>query len=225
MAGDGVAARYGGRVGPWVGAFLLLHVIVVCAVKTSKGISEEVLWISHVSLALAALGLIGRSSFLVALALISVLVPHTIWLVDCVVGFGLGQFPLGISRYLLQADLWDWIATAHHFYLVPVLGYFVIRGRQFPVAAIPTAMVLYVVLTICCRLMLSRSSNVNSSYAVIPLVDHPAVYWVNGLPMPAFLVFLNTWVSLTMVLPAGILLRRLINSRMHGRCVEISRDP
>ena len=66
----GVAVRYGERLGPWVGVLLFLHVIAVCVVKVAKGINAEVLWISHVSLALAAVGLMTRSSFLVALSVI-----------------------------------------------------------------------------------------------------------------------------------------------------------
>ena len=117
----------GGRGGPWIGALVSLHFAIVCGIKLQKGIGGDVCWMSHLSLAFTGAGLILRSPPLLSAALIGVLVPHSVWLLDCFGWILFGSFPLGVTAYLESADARTWIATAHHFYLIPLLLFVVLR--------------------------------------------------------------------------------------------------
>jgi len=138
-AGAGSAGGpVGGRVGRWIGAVLLVHFAAVCAVKVAKGRPEEILWMSHVGLLLAGLGLVGRSALLVCTALLCILLLHALWVFDCVSWWIGGSFPLGITGYLEEADTWVWLGTAHHFYLAPLLVVLVLVRRSMPRHSLPS---------------------------------------------------------------------------------------
>jgi len=138
-AGTGSAnGAIGGRFGRWIGAALLVHFAVVCAVKAAKGCPEEILWMSHVGLLLAGLGLVGRSTLLVCTALLCILLLHGLWVFDCVAWWMGGSFPLSITSYLEEADAWVWLGTAHHFYLAPLLVVLVLVRRSMPRHSFPS---------------------------------------------------------------------------------------
>ena len=127
----------GGRHGRWIGLFLILNYLLICAVKIDKGAPAEVWWMSHVGLLLAGLGLVLNRALLVAAALISILVLHALWLVDCICWWTIGTFPLAITNYLAHANAKDWIATSDHFYFAPLLIVVLAKHRSFSVEAAP----------------------------------------------------------------------------------------
>jgi len=69
---------------PAAGAMLLRHLSLVCAVKVATDRHEQMWWMSHVALALAGMGLVLRSHIMVGLSLTCTLLPHAVWLADCV---------------------------------------------------------------------------------------------------------------------------------------------
>lgn len=193
---------------PRLGALVSLHFLLVCAIKMQKGIGEDVCWLSHVALALTGAGLLTGSARFLSAALIGVLIPHSVWLFDCLGGLLFGRFPLGITAYLDGADAWTWVATAHHFYLIPVLSIVLARSRCFSSEGLPLVLALFAVLSLASRFVLAEARNVNSAFAMVPSVDLPIVHWVNDLSTLPFLVFLNAWMGLVMMWPATLLLKR-----------------
>lgn len=208
MPTESSSACIGGRSAPWIGALVSLHFAIVCGIKLQQGIRADVCWMSHVSLAFTGAGLILRSRSLLSVALIGVLIPHAIWLLDCFGWVLLGSFPLGITGYLEDADARTWIATAHHFYLIPLLLFVVVRWRVFVPGAFPWVVLLFAVVSVYSRFVLPEARNVNSVFVLLPSVDLALVRRLNALPTVPFLVFLNLWVSLVMLWPTVRLMRR-----------------
>lgn len=203
-AGNGAI---GGRFGRWIGVALLLHFAVVCAIKFYSGQSEEVWWMSHIGLLLAGVGLVARSALLVETALIAILIPHGLWLFDCLTWMVFGTFPIGVTHYLVEANVWTWIATAHHFYLVPLLVLIVLRHGVCQVVALTAAIAVYLFLTVISRAALSPANNVNWAYGVRTGLDHPLVDAINRVGGSAYLLGLNAFVVLTMFVPTALLIR------------------
>lgn len=196
---------------PWIarvlGGALLGHYIFVVGLKLSRGRPEDLLWMSHVALLLAALGLLTRRPRLLSTALTCVLLLHTMWLVDAAVGLTAGLFPLGIATYLADADALTWIGTLHHFYLVPLLIVLVVRCRCFEPAVLAAASALFAVLSILSRCLTPPSVNVNSAFG-LPRWDLPVFDLVSGLPAVPYLLALNAIVTGVFFFPAAALLLR-----------------
>ncbi len=194
----------------WLGGWLLIHFALICLIKSGQGLGADVWWLSHVALALGGAGLLLRSPGLVSAALIAVLLPHSIWLLDWTGGFLLGRFPLGVTAYLQGASAATWLATVHHFYLMPLLVTFALREQVFVARAYPFIWGLFGLLSLVGRFGLPPARNVNAAFAMVPSVDLPVVHWANGLSTWPFLLFLNAWMGLVMMLPAVCLFRRLV---------------
>jgi len=203
----------GGSRSAWIGGAVLIHFFLVCAIKLYQGIGADVCWMSHVALALTAAGLLAPSPLYVSAALVAVLIPHSFWLFDWAGGFLFGAFPLGITRYLEGADLATWAGTAHHFYLIPLLVGVTLRTRTFAREAFPFLLILFASLSIVSRFGLPEGRNVNSAFALIPMVDWRAVHTINALPTLPFLLFLNVWMGLVMMLPTHLAFSRLFPAR------------
>ncbi|GMU22956.1 MAG: hypothetical protein AMXMBFR13_30400 [Phycisphaerae bacterium] len=197
----------GGRLHMWIGAALLCHFAGLCTIKLAFGITHEIWWMSHLALLLGGAGLLLRSVPVVATALTAILMPHIIWLVDCVGWLASGEFPLGMTCYLANANIWTWIGTMHHFYLGPLLAWAVLRHGQYPARALANAVIIYLYLVIGCRALLSPAANVNFSYGLPGQFDWPAVHWVNRLPGAVYLLVVTAFMSLAMFLPTALTLR------------------
>jgi len=177
----------------------------------------EVLWLCHVSLLLAGLGLVTQSARLVATAFTAIAVPHAFWLVDSLSGLVLGWFPLGATTYILTTDTWTRIATAHHFYLAPLLFVIVWRHGLFSEAALPGASVLFLLLSVASRVAGSPALNVNYAFFAVPAASHPFVAWLNGLGPISYLLVLNTVVTGAMFAPVCMLLSRCFRRTGRGQ--------
>ncbi len=202
----------------WLGGALLGHFAFVCIVKFSGGKGAELLWISHVGLLLTGLGLILSSRLLWTTALTLVVVPHTLWIVDCVVGLATGDFPLDLTNYVTQAGPLEWLGTAHHFYLLPLLLALFLRDRVWPVEAWPLSIAVFLGLTVVSRGLTPPTDNVNWAFGVCPEWDTPAVSAINRLGGSVHLLLLNAFVAGMILTPTAWGLSRLAaRSRGGGR--------
>ena len=205
----------GGRWSRWIGLFLLADFLMVCTVKVEQDIAGDIWWMSHVCLLGAAMGFLRRSILLICTALICVFVPHLLWLVDCVVWLSTGRFLLGVTDYLDGAEPGVWVATAHHFYLVPLLLITVLCRRRCPRASFPAAVALFLSLSLVSRGFMAPANNVNFAFRVDTGLDWVLLGWVNRLPGPAYLLVLNAFVSAGFFLPIYLGLRYLCMKRNH----------
>lgn len=202
-------------MGRWIGAVMLLHFAVVFGVKVAFDISGEILWMSHVSLLLAGLGLLLQTPLLVTTALTTSFVLHSFWLIDALWWMAFGTFPMGITTYLETAGLWTWVATSHHFYLVPLLLIIVARLRKFPPETLLASVAVFLILTILSR-FLDPARNINYAFGVKTTLDSAFLNWANRLPGGIYLPGLNAFVSALMFVPVTMLMRAWINrSRPH----------
>ena len=171
------------------------------------------MWMSHVALLMAGIGLLSGRRVLTSGALVAVVVPHTVWLIDAA-GVLLGRgSPMGITRYLEGAELGVWLGTLHHFYLLPLLLIITLRWRLWHRGALLMAVSVGVLMTFLSRVLLSPESNVNYAYNMLGAVDHPLIRAMNGLPAPLYLLALFVVVCGFMYLPTAILLGAWCKSR------------
>lgn len=197
----------------WIGAAFLLQFVVVCAIKAHKELAWEILWMSHASLLLAAIGLLTRSMVLVGTAYVAIFSLHTLWLIDCFTWMITGHSPLAITAYLASADPWVWVATSHHFYLAPILATLVYRARTLPRESLLGAVAMYLLLTVVCRALSTSTLNVNYAHGVLSQLRLGVVDWLNLLPGTAYLLMLNLGVTVLFFLPAFFGIRLLIARR------------
>lgn len=191
-----------------LGILFLLHFVAVCLVKLATFAGEEIWWLSHISLLIAGLGLVIGNTSLPAAALIGVFVLHSLWLIDCAVGLVTGTFPIGVASYIQDADAWAWLATAHHFYLLPLL--LILQARQlcYPKHALLLSGLVYGLLTVISRLWLPPEANVNYAFVVEVLRAAPHVAWANELPAALFLIVVNAYVCVGFFFPTSVVLQR-----------------
>lgn len=190
------------RTSRLVGALLLVQFVVVCAIKFAKGLGWEILWMSHVSLLMTAVGLLVCSTFLIRTAFVAIFMLHTLWLVDCLSWMVAGVSPLSITAYLAEADVWMWVATSHHFYLAPLLAVLVYRSRGLQAECLLAAICLYLVLTLACRTFSTSTLNVNYAFGVLSSVRTAFIDWVNLQRGPVYLLVLNGGVTVLFFVPA-----------------------
>jgi hypothetical protein len=137
---------------------------------------------SHIGLLLAGAGFMLRSALAITTALTCILMLHGIWLTDAVTWMVCGALPIGVATYLPEAGFCDWVATAHHFYLAPVLLILMARARVWPEESLPAAVVVYLALTVLSRAAIVPAANVNYAFGVRTALDHPWVDIANQLP-------------------------------------------
>jgi hypothetical protein len=198
------------------GAALMINFAVVAAACIQLRVQEQVWWMSHVALLVGGTGLLLRSPILMSTALAGVLVPHALWIVDWICGFGFGVHPLGVTHYLHDAGVLMWVKTLHHFYLVPALLWAVALERRYAAGLVPTAVGLFIVLTLVSRLLLPPASNVNDAFQILPRVDSPLIAWLNQLDGWRFMVVLNAGAFFVVVLPADMVIRRVTGAAPLG---------
>ena len=199
-----------------IGIGFLLHFACIAIIKTSLGSNEDIWWLSHVALALAGVGYLLQSRRLIHASLIAIFLPHLMWLFDFAVGYATNSFPLRITTYLADATYFQWMATLHHFYLLPILlltwSIDRKRGRLNRVGvsleSLILAIVLFALLTIVSRFGLLPGSNVNSAFALLPSVSTPWVRATDQLGTTSYLLLLNVIATMLFFLPAYILLSR-----------------
>ncbi|MEM7229159.1 MAG: hypothetical protein AAF432_10130 [Planctomycetota bacterium] len=191
----------------WLTAIAVLHVINLLTHKIATDTTEEMLWLSNVGLMLAVAGLFIRSSLFIGTSLTMIGVAHAIWMFDAACGYTVGLHPLGSTTYLRTADPWHWLATSHHFVLLPGLIFIIVRQRFFERRSFLAACAVFALISVSSRLLLPASVNVNYSHKIFPDVTLATLAEINALPVPLFLLFLNAWVIATLFLPTTIIVR------------------
>jgi hypothetical protein len=192
-----------------LGALLMTHFVIVCAIKSAQGIPGDVLWMSHVALAFAGGGLLLGSRLFTGAALTAVAIPHMLWLIDFVTAQFVGSHPLRITHYLHGADTLTWIATAHHFYLLPLLSVIVLCGTRYRFASLNMAALLTIGFTLLSRAVLPPSLNVNFAFTTLPGLDIAPLRWLHSLPAAGYLAVQIAGQIVVLILPAALLLRFL----------------
>ncbi len=196
----------GGRWSPWIGSILLVNFAVVCALKIIHGMAGDILWMSHLGLLIAGIGFVRRSTVVVCTALIGIGVFHGIWLVDCLTWLFSGVWPLGVTSYLQGADMSVWAATAHHFYLAPLLVAMVWRHKDCPKVSLVAAIGLFLLLSVLSRAFLTPAENVNYAFRVETDLDWKILEWANNLPAVGYLLMVNVFVSVVFFVPTHAML-------------------
>ncbi len=195
-----------------IGLVMLAHVAFLAALKTSREIEGEMLWVSHASLALGGVALLLGSVRLVRIAFASVFVLHAIWLVDCVAGLATGSFPFGLTEYVASADWQTLAGTSHHVYLVPLLWVFLRRAPAQPrvttASVVLCALVFVGLLTLAGRWLVPMRLNVNLAHALMPESTASAFIWFNALPAPAYLVVHLAFVLTGALIPGALIAPR-----------------
>jgi hypothetical protein len=192
-----------------LGGLLLIHFVIVCAIKTARGVPDEILWMSHIGLLLAGIGFVFHNATLLAAATIAIFVLHALWLGDCVAWLTTGHFPLGITTYLRDADAWVWLATAHHFYLIGLLPWCVTGRALGRPEALLLAVALYLSLTVASRAFTDPGLNVNFAFGARIGRPVPFFDWANRQPGALYLPGLNAFVAVAMFWPVNLVARML----------------
>ncbi len=198
-----VAHPHSLRAARALGVLLLVQFILVVAIKIKIGKPADILWMSHVGLLTAAIGFFARKPILVTVALIELLALHSLWLYDFLSWVTGGTFPMGIANYLINADALVWIATAHHFFLLPLLLIAVKRKPYKPTEALLIAIATYLILICACRAFTTPALNINYAFGVRIAWEHWFWEWANrNSNGPFYLLGLSTFVTLVMFAPA-----------------------
>lgn len=191
----------GGWFGPCLGWLCLGHFALQALIKLGQEQPEQILWISHVGLLVAGLGLVLRSRLLIATALIQLFMLHTLWLIDMAVWQSSGMFPLGAVVYLNDADLWTWIGTSYHFYCVPALVITAWRWKIHERAALLVAITLSLALIVLSRAVVPPEANVNWAYGIETAKPIHALTLLNDLPGNLYMLALAGFATFLLFVP------------------------
>jgi len=204
----------------FAGGLLVVNFLWVVVSRVWEGKAEELAWLSHVGTLAGGVGLLLRSDYLVSLALVSLFLFHGIWIVDGTAWLLTGTFPLGAVYYLAEHNWFQFLATIHHFYVLPLLLAWLFWRRRLHPQAWVGASALFAVLVLFSAFFLPTGPNVNSAHAVWPGVDRTFFGHANRLPkviyVPALILasaFANFWLVNRLL----ELLVRLINHRHSGQ--------
>lgn len=194
-----------------VAAVPALHFAGLAALKLSRGIEGELLWLCNAGLGLAAIGLLIRSKALVGAAFINVAGLHAVWMADAVPGLISGTYPLGFTAYLAQGDMLANLSTSHHVYLCPLLWLWLRRHGGVPRCSFALAAVFSIALIVASRVILPTAMNVNFAHAVLPGKTGSLFLWANSQPISVFLA-VHCSVTCALFLVPAALLARLLSS-------------
>ncbi|MDA1054858.1 MAG: hypothetical protein O3C40_30915 [Planctomycetota bacterium] len=198
-----------------LGVLLAAHFLFACMVKIMHGTPWQLLWFCHISLALAAVGFLTRSELLKTTALTNVFVLHSLWILDFAMGYITGTFPFAFSAYVRDADIWSWLVSLHHLYLLPLLLWSFLRERDYPREAWLISATLFVLVMLASRSLLSPVQNVNYAYFIPDSLQFYGASALNHLPGELYLLGLHGVVNLVAFFPAAITLHAV--ARRSGR--------
>lgn len=184
-----------------------LHFLFICVLKVQAGTIWQLLWFCHMSLAFAAVGFLTRSKLLKATALTNILVVHSLWIVDFVSGYTTGIFPFAFSSYVTDLNIWNWVASLHHLFLLPLLLWSFCKDREYPREAWLTSATTLVVVMLACRSLLSPEQNVNYAYYIPDSLQISGLAALNQLPGDFYLLGVHATANLVGFLPAVVALK------------------
>ncbi|GJM19181.1 MAG: hypothetical protein DHS20C14_13940 [Phycisphaeraceae bacterium] len=198
-------------------ALLWAQVCLILTAKLGAGQPDELLWMSHWALILAAVGLTLARPALVGVAFVLIAVPHTLWLADYAAGLVRPGSGTGLGRYLDGASPFVWASTAHHFYLLPLLAALCWRARPKAAASFGGALTVFAALLIASAWASDPWSNVNWAFAAFPTLDAPLVHDFNGLAQGVRLPLTAAIAAGLAFLPAAMLVRAMGARGLPGR--------
>ncbi len=185
-----------------IGWAVLAHWLAVVTIKCMQGRAGEIVWLSHLALALTGLSLVIRWAGLARAVMIAIAVPHLIWLADALGLLVGGRSPMLITSYLSAATAADWVATAHHFYLLPLLWCRVGRGGRLAWREALGAWLLIASAVAAGRWAAGPGDNINYGYRV-GNANVSRLEALHTMPAPAYTAGLLTLAALVVVLPGS----------------------
>lgn len=186
-----------------LGFVLAAQWCLTCILKFVEGQPVELAWLCHVTLLVAAVGLLLNLPLLIHAAMIAVLGPHSLWLADLAATWVAGSSPFGIAGYLDGTPWWVWLGTAHHIYLMPTLLWAVWRVDDRPRGALWLTAALYLYLTVFCHALLPAADNVNYAHGLFGTLDFGPLNHLNRLPGTLYLLLLNLGATAVFFAPAA----------------------
>lgn len=205
-----------------LGALLLTQFAVVCVVNLAGNTPAQIWWISHAALVLGAVGMIVDRPVPLLAALTAILVLHAAWLLDVAGWFLTGDFPLGATTHLVDAGFWRWLATAHHFYLAPMLILALHRRAAGLFGALALCIAVFSCLTILSRLWLPAQANINYAF-MVPRSTHPIVVWGNELHAVWYLLTYNAIVAVSIFFPTAVFMHKWLRERDPDEATQTDR--
>lgn len=190
-----------------VGGLLLAQWSGVVCIKAAQGRAVELLWLSHVALLLTGVAFLTRSDRLLRVVFCAIAVPHAFWLADAAGVLLVGVSPMGVTQYLTAATPADWLATAHHFVMLPLLVAALWRRPGGRSGVLAEAWGVCVAVTLAARFLGGPASNVNYSYALLAGIDHPLLRALNAAHPSAYLLCLMGVLLVGVALPGVCLCR------------------
>ncbi len=173
---------------------------------------HELFWLSHISTLIGGIGALTRRPLVISVALVSLFEHHLFWLMDTVWWLISGKFPLGITAYLRDASIGDWIKSANHFFSVPfLLVLAMIQARVHKTAWI-WSMMLYAALAAVSAVWLPRSANVNCALGPCEGMDRlfSDGFGIHLYPSYWYLPFIIGFNGFLNYLPVNLVLSKLI---------------
>ncbi|MBP89097.1 MAG: hypothetical protein CMJ64_20670 [Planctomycetaceae bacterium] len=196
-----------------LGLVLLVQIALIVVVKLSLGRVEQLCWFCHISLGIAALGLLTRSGMLTSIALTNIVILHMLSILDLLCWKANGEFPFGLSSYVVSLRQWTRLATTHHLFLLPLLLIVFIRDGRYPRETWLISTTSFVWALLITRAVTSPSNNVNYAFFVPDSLTWSGLAALNASPGEFYPLGLSVVVSVTVFLPASVCLSWLAKSR------------
>ncbi len=169
------------------GALLLAHFSFTVFRACFTGHPEDLLWASHAGTFLGGVGAITRKTKFVSVALVLLLTPHAMWMLDVAGRLILGRYPLGLASYLETTDWWEKLQSANHVFTVPVMlaSAWILGGVER--RAWWASGALLAVLTLASAVFCPAASNVNLAHHIWPGLDRTPFRFLELLPRGFYL--------------------------------------
>jgi len=195
---------------PVLGWTMTGHFVYLVFRCFSNGTPEDLLWTSHVGTLVGGLGLLFKNRLLISLSLVSLLGHHSFWLLDTLTWLISGHFLFGTTAYLKDANMWEWLQSANHFFTVPSLLLIVfLEGEIKPYMWVWSAALFTLLITISYQFT-PPASNVNCAHGLWPGLDqtllagldqlHSLVYLASIILLNAFGNYLPVYLILVFFL-------------------------
>lgn len=176
-----------------IGLFLIFHYILLIIDRYQHDMLYNLVWISHLTLLLAAIAFLTRNNLLLSGALVSVMVVHGIWIFDFIYMVVTGLSPIDYTAYVLELPTYRKILTVHHIYLIPLLLFTLLKQKRVDLRGWYVAALLFAFATLSSVLFVDPSYNLNCAHTTCPalLIAFPSLSFLSQLSQITYLVMIN----------------------------------
>lgn len=189
-----------------LGIFILIYGILAVANSVRLSNFLEILWICYFCLILIGLGVLLRSSLLIASQVNLLLIPDLFWNVDFFYRFFSGESFLGITDYLFdffsQGKFFSAIISLQHIFIIPVIFYVLYILRVPRKGSLKLSFFQITLVFIVTRIFSFTGSNINCAFR--PCVDI-------SVSIPYIILWFLTYGSFIVV--SEIALRRIFSDK------------